>query len=146
MEEMLDAARPETDLDELVQTNLEQLCEQEEQGWNVLVDEINSRLADLNVDEDKTFETLADSQLFAFDTFAETASSGLTTLIEEQSEQATSIIQKKTEDMDALLNALTNQFEEKFWASIESIFESIHYLERQALIWEALKGKDKLIV
>ena len=48
--------------------------------------------------------------------------------------------------MDALLNALTNQFEQKFWESIESIFESIHYLERQALIWQALKGKDKLIV
>ena len=83
---MLDEASSDTDLDELVQTTLEQLCETEEQGWDTLVEEINSRLAELNLDEDKTFETLAASQVFAFDNFAEQASSGLTALIQEQSE------------------------------------------------------------
>ena len=83
---MVDAASPETDLDELVQRTLEQLCEAEEEGFNAIVEEINSRLADLNLDEDKTFETLAAAQVFAFDTFAENASSGLTALIEEQNE------------------------------------------------------------
>ena len=86
MVEMIDTASSETDLDELVQTTLQELCETEGQGWDTLVEEINSRLADLNLDEDKTFETLAASQVFAFDTFAEHASSGLTALIEEQSE------------------------------------------------------------
>ena len=86
MVEVIDAASPDTDLDELVQTFLEQLCETEEQDWDALVSEINSRLQELNSDEDKTFETLAAAQVFAFDNFAEHASSGLTALIEEQNE------------------------------------------------------------
>ena len=47
--------------------------------------------------------------------------------------------------MNARLADLTENFLRIFWETTEEIFQTVHYNERQGLMWKALYQKDAFV-
>ena len=73
------------------------------------------------------------------------ATNDLNNEIAEKISEMDYIIADKTAVINAVVDNLTEDFIVVFWDTVEEIYNSVNYYERQGLIWKALYQKDAFL-
>ena len=86
-----------------------------------------------------------DAAMGAFNAAAADAAQQMADAIQANSDDMDALNSRLIAAMDARISMLTEEFLKIFWETVEDIYRSVSYNERQGLIWKALYQKDAFI-
>lgn len=85
------------------------------------------------------------SQTLAWNTALEQAAADMETLIADRTAALEARIAEKTQLMNDVIADLAENFIVIYWDTVEEIYKSVNYYERQGLVWKALYQKDAFL-
>ena len=88
---------------------------------------------------------VVDSAMASFNSAAADAIQQMADAIQANSESMDTLNAKIIAAMDARIAMLSEEFLKIFWETVEDIYRSVKYEERQGLVWKALYQKDAFI-